>query len=298
MKNKFKSSVLLQILVLSFFAGSMSTLNKYALEEVPTASFVAIRLLIVATLTLLVMKYYKQKASIKNFKKFVPVAIFWCLNFLLFAIGVQSTTSITAQFIHISIPMLTALMAMLLLRERLSWTQWSGVYIAALGVSGVIFANNSLSFSGHEFIGNIIVFSSALCFSIYAVLSKMKKFHDIKPAEMILIASILGSIIYLPFAVNEIGTGWIGNVSILSWLAVILVGIISTVFYIGMQSIIKSHGPSVATTNLYLIPIFTIFWASLILGEKLELIVMLGGLVSLAGVWMITRFSSRDSQVK
>ena len=75
----------------------------------------------------------------------------------------------------------------------------------------------------------------------------------------------------------------------------IFTGLSSAVFYVAFQGLIRSLGSSRATLILYLIPIFAVFWAYLLLGEHLSLQVFVGGAIALLGVWIVNSLAHKES---
>lgn len=299
MKKAKNISLVQSFILVAAVAGMAGPLSKYALQDIPVFGYTFVRLLASALIMLIVLWLMKKPPSRKNFVLFAPVATFWWLNALVFTAGLQHTNATTAQFIHICIPAITALIAYAVLRERLNNKQWLGSLVAIIGVGIVVVSGGTLSFTNSAFLGNILIALSAVVFSIYAVFSKKAKYGHIRPVEMIFIASLCGVVVSLPLALIEYQNNqWLGAASGLSLLAM-LVGVTAiSIFYVGFQSLIRKYGASIATTNLYLLPIAVIVWSFIILREVVSLPDAIGAVVAIIGVTIFSLATPKNRKLK
>lgn len=291
---KVNSGLLISLIMAAAVGGIAPPLAKFALDEIPPFGYVLVRLLAGSLIMLLTMKFTHIKPKLNNFNKFAPVATFWWLNALIFTVGLQKTTASTGQFIHISIPVITAILAFPILKERLNSKQWSASLVALIGVAILVLDSGSLSLSNESLIGNILILCSACSFSLYAVLSKKDKYSNLSANEMIFIGSTYGAIVCLvPALIEYHNNHWLQAVSASSFLAMIGAVTAASIFYLGFQKLIKQYGPSVATTNLYLLPVFVVFWSAIILNETISLATGLGALIAVSGVTIFSRFANK-----
>jgi drug/metabolite transporter (DMT)-like permease len=288
--------IFVSLLAIAAIGGLAGPLGKYALREIPAFGYAFIRLLASTAIMFTVLRYQGVRLTWKKFRLFAPVATFWWLNALIFTIGLQKTNATTAQFIHVFIPVLTALLAALVIRERLNARQWLGSFVAICGVVVVVTSKGTLSFHNAAVIGNLLIFVSAFAFAAYAVFSKNKKYQKLTPVEMVCVASICGAVASaVPAAIEYSSNPWLMNVPAVSLLA--MLGGVTTIslFYICFQLLLKKYGPSIATTNLYVLPVFVVFWAYLILGEAATNMVGVGGTVAIVGVLIFSYGSRKKS---
>jgi drug/metabolite transporter (DMT)-like permease len=285
MKKLANLNLIESILLLAIVGGTAGPLAKYALRSIPIFGYTSLRLLAGVIIMMIALSITKKKPSRENFIVFAPVATLWWLNTLFFTIGLQKTTATTAQFIHISIPIITALIAYVVLKERLNRNQLLSSLVAISGVSLVIASSGTLSFVNNTFLGNLFIALSAVVFSFYAVLSRKTVFKRISAMEMIFIASLSGLFVITPFALIEYQSNqWIDRVTAPTFLAMIGGVTAISVFYVGFQGLIKRFGPSIATTNLYVLPVTVTIWSFIILGEVASLKTTVGAIVAIVGV--------------
>jgi drug/metabolite transporter (DMT)-like permease len=144
-------------------------------------------------------------------------------------------------------------------------------------------------------LGNLIVFSAVISFSFYSVLSK--KLHNYYSPVVItstfIIMTLIVILIALPF--DKIAILSLSQITFYNLLPVIYVGVLGTaVTYLIFQFAIKKATPIVASLTLYLQPVFTIVWASILLGEKLTAGFVAGASLALVGVYIVTNAKSGE----
>ncbi|HYH75268.1 MAG TPA: DMT family transporter [Candidatus Saccharimonadales bacterium] len=283
------------LLLVAMAGGSLTVLAKFALERMPVFGYTSVRYAISLLMIYLALRLIGKKAPWGKFKSFAPIAVMWIVTGVMFALGLQRTNATTAQFIHTAIPIVTAIFAWFILRHRLSRIQWVGVGIAFIGVLTIIFSRGSISLSS-GFLGNVLVFCSVFGFALYGVLTKLPRYKHIEPLEMTFIGFCFGVPLVLPLAITEIVRegNWLPDVSPSAWVATIFASLAMVLFATGFQKLVSAIGPSFASLNQYLNPIFVIMWAALLLDERPELQALVGGAIALAGVGLVTWHQRKD----
>ncbi len=206
-------------------------------------------------------------------------------------IGVYSTTSINASLMNSTTPIFIYILSFIFLKERLSKYQIIGTAISILGVIFIL-SGGSLE-SLHQFTfnkGDLIVIIAVFCWSIYSLL--VKQYADRLPGFSTFLVSIaIGALMLLPFTIYEQFT----LESPILWSA----KTISAVFYVGILASIVAFlswnhgviqiGANRASIYLNFIPVFSAFFATIFLGEQLQLAQVIGGLAVIGGVLLTNR---------
>ncbi len=284
-KLQLLNSPLLTIAFVAALAGLISPMSKLALEAVPSFSFVFLRLGLSALFIFFFMKWRGLSIGLVDIRKLFSVAIFWDINILLFAFGVQRTDASTAQLIHVAIPVVTAVLAFLIIGEKLTGLQWSGSFLALSGVSLIIIFNDSFVLSFGEVAGNLLVCASAFSFSLFAVVSKREQYKLYDPLQVVFVAAFLGAILFTPVALYETWSQkWFTKIEVISVIHISIVVLATIFLYTFMQTIIKKTGPSYATVILYLVFFAATLWSVIFLDESLTLVKLCGALCILSGV--------------
>jgi O-acetylserine/cysteine efflux transporter len=213
------------------------------------------------------------------------------LQFALMFVGISISSSMSAVAIagQLGVPFMT-LLSIAILGEHVGWRRWSGILLSFAGVMVIGF--NPVVFESLE--GLALVVLGALSGSLGLV--AIKRVHDIKPLELQawFAWSSLPVLLLLTLALE---TGQLGSLARLDLvglgavlytaLAASLVG--HTVFFFLVQ---RYAVTSVAPVTV-LAPLFSVLFSVLLLGERLDWRILLGGAMTLVGVVVIAMRQER-----
>tara|TARA_B100001094_G_scaffold297841_1_gene321260 strand:- start:99 stop:815 length:717 start_codon:yes stop_codon:yes gene_type:complete len=212
------------------------------------------------------------------------------IPFCFFAYSALNMGAGLLSIMNATVPIFTAMVGFLYFRQRLSRLGFAGLIVGLLGVA--ILMSESRDESG---ITSDLAIPSALFASILYGIAINLAAHKLQGVSGVTITTgslFFSSTILLPLAISSrpevIPDGVI-------WLSVLSLGIVCTGFgYVLFYRLIGEIGSQRAITTTYLIPLFSIFWGSLFLGETLTVAMFLGGITVLLGVALTT---SRSSQI-
>jgi drug/metabolite transporter (DMT)-like permease len=203
--------------------------------------------------------------------------------------GLVSAQATTTGWIVASSPVFMALLGWLALKEKLLWLQVVGILLSAFGVLLVVTRSELVLISSGKFgtVGDLLVLVSALNWAIFSVLSRrgLQKY----PATLMMfyvmaIGWLFSSILF--FAQG--GLNQIGKIPLEGWVGISFLGIFcSGLAYIFWYDALKALPVAQTGAFLYLEPVVTVIVAALILKEHLTIATLLGGILILAGVWMV-----------
>jgi drug/metabolite transporter (DMT)-like permease len=184
-----------------------------------------------------------------------------------------------------------ALLGWLALKERISWMQAGGIFLSIIGVLLVVTRGNLAQLVAGKFgtIGDFLILISAPNWAVFSVLSRrgLKKYPATLMMFYVMVFGWLFSSVLFFFqgGLAQIGKipwdGWVG----ISFLGVFCSGLAYIFWYDALQVLTATQ----TGAFLYLEPVATLIVASFILGEQLFLVTVLGGLLILAGVWLVNR---------
>lgn len=193
------------------------------------------------------------------------------LNQWLFAEGMQRSTATNGALITALHPLISVLLAWLLLRERLGGRRLLGVLLGLAGVALAVLNRPAAQLAGSG-AGDMMVFGGVLLFGIGAVIAQRLlreldavvvsvTIHAVGAACLLAHAGVAAAVTgQRPQAVEA---GWL-------WLAVLLSGVVSTGFgNLMWNRAIAAIGMARASLWLYWVPIFGIATAVTFLGEPL-----------------------------
>jgi drug/metabolite transporter (DMT)-like permease len=182
-------------------------------------------------------------------------------------------------------PVWTALLAQLLLGERLRPAGWLGIGIAFSGAAIIALGGGAqLGLSR----GALLVLLAAVLLSLYSVVQKplLKRY---RPVEVTTYSILAGALMLLPFAggLPEV----VAAAPLAPTLAAIFLGVGPAALAYVAWSVVLSHMPAGrAAAFLYLVPPVVIAMAWLWLGELPSLAALGGGALALAGVSVVARW--------
>ena len=190
-----------------------------------------------------------------------------CLYFIFEAMALQNTSASQAGMITALLPLLVAVGAVVFLRERVTRTTLAGFLLAIAGVLWLSLGSTADEHAPAPLLGNF--------FEVLAMLSAMGytlilKYLSQRYSAFLLTAlqAFVGTLFFLPLA------AWSAplplTVSAQGVAVLIYLGLVVTVGAYGLYNFAVSRLPaSQASAFVNLIPLFSLFFATLLLGERL-----------------------------
>jgi len=205
-----------------------------------------------------------------------------CLYFIFEALALQNTSAAQAGMITALLPLLVAMGAFVFLRERISRTTLAGFLLAMCGAIWLSLAGNADAHAPSPLLGNFYELLAMLCAMGYTLLLKHL---SARYSAFILTAmqAFIGSVFFLPLAL--LSAPMPASISPLGLAAVAYLGVVVTVGAYGLYNYGVSQMPaSQASGFTNLIPLFTLVFAMLLLGERLNAMQMLAAALVFGGV--------------
>ncbi|MBM7616065.1 DMT family transporter [Alkaliphilus hydrothermalis] len=292
-ESRHYKTIALMTLSSIFWAGAFIG-GKLAVKEFPPFSLTFLRFFFASIMIFVVMvKYEKRDWRLK--KEDYPVMILLGLigmvgYHILFFMALKYTTAVNASMIAATNPLLTTLMAVVFLKEKMGITRITGILIALAGVvmtisRGEISVLRNFAFNK----GDILMLMGVTCWAIYSIISRsvMTKYS---PLILTTYSFILCTLFTLPFAILENPSSYLGNTTMLGWGGVLYMAIFpSTIGYLVQQTAIKEIGPSRTAIFINLVPVFSMILSVIILKENITPISILSGLLIVFGVYLTTK---------
>jgi drug/metabolite transporter (DMT)-like permease len=285
-----------QALAAVIFWGFSFIATKMALKEVHPFTLLALRYAIGALL-LLFVQLGREKGFLKVFSRrdwiyiFILAAIGVSGLGLLQAYGLLFTTAINTGWIIAINPILITLSARFFLREAITARKVLGILLGFCGIS-LIISKGVFSISLFRMAstyGDFLVFASALAWCGFTVGGKgfISRFPPLATVTTIMIS---GCLIILPLSLLRGDWNNLIHLSLSAWTGIIFLGVFcSGLGYLFWYSALEKRDSGVVGMYLYLEPFATLIGAYLLLGEEIQWITLMGGGMSLAGVYLATR---------
>jgi len=207
--------------------------------------------------------------------------------------GETRVTAGSASLLVSSTPIWAALLAMAILRERLTLAGWMGVLLSFAGVALIASGEGS---GIHLAPQALYVLGAALAWGMYIVIQKhfLGRYSALEFTSYSVWA---GTLLMIPF-----GSGVLHGVRNAPWsatLAVIYLGIFPAAIASFAWAYALSHGPAGRVSSfLYVIPVFATVIAWAWLGEVPRGLSLAGGAVAIAGVVDVNLWGRRAADLQ
>jgi drug/metabolite transporter (DMT)-like permease len=215
----------------------------------------------------------------KNIKLILFVGFLFFLNIMAANYGLVTINAGEASFILNLIPLLTAGLAVIFLKEKLSTRFLVGLIVSFFGVSLIALSNSS----GPTFnLGIAFLLIAAITFALFQITQK-RLLTDHSPAEVTCFAIWGATVLFLPFGCTLPDS--IADASIAGTLSAVYLGVLpSSIAYIIWFTALKKIPVSRAAAFFYFSPVFTIIIGYFWLKEIPGLVSVGGGVLIIAGV--------------
>lgn len=212
---------------------------------------------------------------------FVGVAFYYAV----FNIGLVYTSATQGALVQSSIPAITALVAILWLKESASGIRIGGIALSVAGVL-IIFSGSSIhTAAASPVFGNAFVFLSVIAWGIYTSLARRYAQTD----AIVMTAGVIGmgALLLLPAALIELRTHSLPHLSMREWVGVGVLGAgASGLAYLFYNLALQDIDASQAGVFANLIPVVGVVSGILVLGDPLSGRDIIGGMIVMAGVWI------------
>jgi drug/metabolite transporter (DMT)-like permease len=218
----------------------------------------------------------------------------------LFFSCLKYTTAINSSLIGSTNPIVTTLLAILFLGERMSAPRVGGIILSFFGVFLTVTNGDWSIVSNFRFnIGDIFMFAAVWSWAVYSVISrKVMQKHQISPLKLTAYTFLVCTIVSIPFVLWEKPMTYLPHASWGGWLSILYMTIFASVLgYLFQLIAIQKIGAPKAAIFINLVPVFTIIQSVLILGEPFNAFKLLSAGIIITGVYLTTRPGPQIMQV-
>ena len=212
----------------------------------------------------------RERPSLRHWTLLIAMALTGAVGFpLLLYRGLQLTTASEAVLINATGPLITAVLASILLRERLFPRHILGGVISFLGV-GLIVSGGSFERlrQWHINVGDLYVLVAVVLWGVYSVISRWAT-----RSRSVFSVTAISTWIALPFFLGASAAGWQPAPTPWSWhllLAVVYIGIFpSGLAFLSWNEGVRRVGPNRAMVFYNMLPVYGSALGVILLGESL-----------------------------
>src|SRR5580658_4781891 len=208
--------------------------------------------------------------------------------------GITKSLASNAAILNLLIPVISAVLASLMLRERLTPLRCIsfGIGLAGVLLMSVEDLRHSEFLDSKMLSGNLLILAGCAGSSFYNVYCKglMQRFQEIEILIYSYIFASLASIPLLiwvePFSFHAFAAFDLKSWLAFAFLAIFMYGVSMLLFFYVLQFI----DVTLASTSLYLVPVFGVILGATLLGERLSPLAIVGAIVVLGATILIMQF--------
>jgi drug/metabolite transporter (DMT)-like permease len=283
-------AALAAVLMMAILFGASFTGTKIALATFTPFELIFLRFAISSLCFLLIRPWRRHgRLPASDYGKLFLLAFFEPgIYFFCEAEGVKRTLASTASILIATIPLFVLVLEALYLKVRMIWSEVLMILISMGGIFLIVTAGGFRQAFGGTLEGNLFVLAAAFAASIYTVLAK-RLLQRIDAIAVTFYQSIFAALLYLPFAGFEFATISLPHVPLRALYAVLYLGILcSFAAYLLLNFSLSRMKASIVSAFANIIPLVGVAVAFLVLGEKLYMLQIVGGLVVLACMTFLT----------
>ena len=206
--------------------------------------------------------------------------------------GTELSTASNASLIYLTVPIITALLAAIILSERMTPLRWVSLAISLAGVlmlSGGDLRQARLA-DLRYLAGNALVLVACASSAFTNVYSK-ELLRRFAPVEVLVIGYLVSVLMGVPLmlAVEKFSFADALNYGARVWISLAVLGTMSWgVAIVLWLRLLTRLDVSQASVSIYLLPFLGVLIAALTLGERITVGMVVGGAITLAGTLLIT----------
>ncbi|MGH8014729.1 MAG: DMT family transporter [Candidatus Zixiibacteriota bacterium] len=278
----------LLLLLCVIFWGWSFVATKIAVEYVNPFELLAIRYIL--GLPILLVVFFSKKIKF-NFEKRDKIAVLLgstiiTIHFLIQITGLKYTSATNTGWIISISPLVMALLAFLILKEKITSRQIIGIIVATIGIVLLVSRGNFMELDWLSSTGDWLVLASACTWAFYSIATR---FVSQRQDPLAVTLGVLGPSAVLVILYVVLNSDWskflhlpLEPVLALTFLGVFAMGLAQWFWQAGMAKV----GAARAGIFLYLEPLATTALAVPYLNEEFGLISAIGGILVLLGVFV------------
>jgi drug/metabolite transporter (DMT)-like permease len=277
----------------AFFFGGAMVAGKVAVADVPPFTVAATRFAIAAILLYGLRLAWPSlnRGSSAPRARDLPVIAGLALSAsagynILFLNGLRLAPATDASMIIPGLaPIVSTVLAAIVLRERPTRTALVGLAVAASGVLLVVDPSGAIG--ADRLVGDALFVACAVLFGSYFLISRVAAAR-FSPISVSLYGAAGAALVLAPFAIAEGGIVRLLEAEPVTWLAIGQLSVLATVAaFVLLNEGMRRLGVSRSAAFALMIPVFGMLQAVLLLGERVAGTAVIGALVVLAGIWLV-----------
>jgi len=229
------------------------------------------------------------------------------LNQLFFFNGLNLTSPINSSIIMTSNPIMVVILAFFLLKERIQPLKITGVIVGTFGAVWLILLGNPHGSGTSSILGDIYIFINSLTYALYLVLVKplMSKYKPITVITLVFTFGLGYIMLYPPVWTELRLVDFSAIPSFIYWEIAFVIVAVTFLAYLLNIFALKIVSPSIASSYIYLQPVFAGVFAWLFMSwlkadyvQDITLEKVFCSLLIALGVYLISVSSKKQKRLE
>ena len=260
-----------------------------------TLTILTTRFILAGTCLWLILYWRNINASVSK-KAGIQLALLGVVGYgamsATFAASIQYLTASLSSMLLYLYPAIVSILAIVLGDDQLNWRKFVALFICFSGLLLIL----GVSFTGVSTVGVICGVASAIIYSLYILAGN----RLLKTVDSLVATTYVCTAAAITFTFTSlVSGGFIFTLPASGWLTLLAMAIFSTVVGIlGIFAALPYIGPSNAAIISSAEPVLTILMSISLLGEKITPPQLGGGLLILAGIFILQRRGSERQSEK
>jgi drug/metabolite transporter (DMT)-like permease len=193
-----------------------------------------------------------------------------------------------ASLLVATTPIFTMLLAIIILKERVTLRRALGVFVAFMGVTILVVWGRGVRMGPEAMGGALIILLAPISWALYSILVK-RELGQLGPLQITTYSMLAGTLLLGP-TIDPVSRIGLGTMPASAWLWVVWLGLVATFAGYVIWNLALVHWPATRVAAfVYLVPFFGILWAVILVDERLTWQLFAGGALILLGVWLASR---------
>jgi drug/metabolite transporter (DMT)-like permease len=204
--------------------------------------------------------------------------------------SLHATTATNATLIYTASSFIIVILDAIYFGQRLTATRIAGIALGFIGVATIVLQGELHRLLTLEFNwGDLGIAVCAVAWAVYSVMLKRERLRQLPTWPLFAAIVIAGALTLLPPMLYETIALDAFPHSRAAWTSILALAIIPSVLAYGSFQIgVREVGPSVTGVFFYLIPVYGVLLATLLLGESFHVYHAVGLVLVVAGVVLAT----------
>ena len=298
--NKSHFPILLYtLMILAMATWGLSWTNAKVLSDYGPSSVVAFWRFFFSSITMIPVLWLTGndfRVTRQGMKYIFPGAVFISLYNILFFVGTdRGSASVGGIIVPIFNPIITFIISVLLLKQVFYRKDIMGL---VLGFTGGVIVLQAWTLSLEQMIanGNLFFICASISWGIMSIISGRSHGH-VSTLSFSFWVYTISALIYLGVTWNKdilliFTYDWIFwvNMFFLSAGAMVFG---TTVYFLGTTRL----GPEKASSFIFMVPVTALLFSVLLIGERLEVTTMIGGIMTMTAVYLINKSHARQEPI-